>query len=388
MKRGESLHDETAPLDRCRRFGRCAPPGRARLRPGGRASTGRMNIRQLAKLCGVSRTTVSHALRDDRAVAESTRERVRRLAAEHDYHPDPDVALQMRRIASKGRSAHASTIAMISPWPEQRAWRNNWILEQFHDGIIDRSEELGYRVDEFWVRAPGMSLSRLNLILSYRGIRGAVVLNHPEIAGVAPFDFQGIAAVVLGRALVQPDLPAVDHDHFGGLNLALRELAGRGYRKIGLALFDDFQERERTDRQWEAAFLLQQQTVPPRRRVPIFVGRKADASQLETWFRRHRPDAVVSDYAWAAEILRGGGAQVPEKTGFACLMWRDPGDACAGIDMNCTEAGRIATELLHLRLGLRQRSGEEFRRTTLVAGCWRDGPSAPGAVRRRMLTVT
>ena len=304
MKRGESLHDETAPLDRCRRFGRCAPPGRARLRPGGRASTGRMNIRQLAKLCGVSRTTVSHALRDDRAVAESTRERVRRLAAEHDYHPDPDVALQMRRIASKGRSAHASTIAMISPWPEQRAWRNNWILEQFHDGIIDRSEELGYRVDEFWVRAPGMSLSRLNLILSYRGIRGAVVLNHPEIAGVAPFDFQGIAAVVLGRALVQPDLPAVDHDHFGGLNLALRELAGRGYRKIGLALFDDFQERERTDRQWEAAFLLQQQTVPPRRRVPIFVGRKAAPAAVG---RRISPDDVGRRMlARRTERSRGG----------------------------------------------------------------------------------
>jgi LacI family transcriptional regulator len=334
-----------------------------------------VNVRQIAKLCGVSRTTVSHALRDDTSVAPATRARIRSLVEKLGYHPDPAIALQMTRIASRRRVAPTTTIAMLSPWPERRAWENNWILEQFHDGIFEAASALGYRVEEFWLRAPGMDDTRMNEILGHRGIRGAIVLNHPESVGVVGGDWNRVLGMALGRTLVRPGLPAIDHDHFGGMTAALDEIAKRGYRRIGLALFDDHHERARTQRQWEAAFALREQRMPETDRVPVFVGLRGQDRELGEWFAQHRPDAVISNYAWARELLKASGAKVPRKTGFACLMWRHADDGCAGIDMNCTAAGRLAMEWLHARLSAHTQAPPFPCQTTLVSGAWRDGPS-------------
>jgi len=341
-----------------------------------------MNIRQLAKLCGVSRTTVSLALREDMSISASTRARIQALAAKLGYHPDPDIALQMSRIARRGRKVRVSTLGLLSPWPEQRAWQNNWILEQYHDGIIDQATDLGYRVEEFWLRAPGMNCARLVRILRYRGIHGVVVLNHPESTAAGSLDLSGLAAVALGRTLAQPGVPAVDHDHFGGMRQALSHLNNRGYRRIGLALFDDWQERIRTGHQWEAAFALHQAGIARGDRLPVFVGLRSETVAFARWFEKHRPEAVLCDYPWARELLLSKGVAVPRTTGFACLMWRDASDGCAGIDMNCVEAGRIATALLHAKLSLKARprdlapaSGSLALQVTLVSGLWRDEPS-------------
>jgi LacI family transcriptional regulator len=339
-----------------------------------------VNIRQIAKLCGVSRTTVSLALRDDTSVAPATRARIRSLVEKLGYHPDPAIALQMTRIASRGRLARGTTIAMLSPWPERRAWENNWILEQFHDGIFEAASTLGYRVEEFWLRAPGMDDVRMNEILDHRGIRSAILLNHPESVGAVGGDWNRLVAVALGRTLVRPGLPAIDHDHFGGMALALDEIAKRGYGRIGLALFDDHHERARTQHQWEAAFALRGQSTSAAHRLPIFVGLREQAREFGGWFEQHRPDAVISNYAWARETLKASGAKVPRKTGFACLMWRHAGDGCAGVDMNCTAAGRLATELLHARLNANAHALALPCQTTLVAGAWRDGPSVQQVV--------
>jgi LacI family transcriptional regulator len=334
-----------------------------------------MNVRRLAKLCGFSRTTVSRALRDDPVISAATRRKIQSLAGKLSYHPDPEIALQMTRIARGGREERASTLGMLSPWPEKHAWQNNWILEQFHDGIIARAEEIGYRVEEFWLREPGMDDLKLRRILRYRGIRGVVVLNHPESAAKRPLDLAGLSAVALGRTLAQPGLPAIDHDHFRGMNAALHALVGCGHRHIGLALFDDWQERVRTEHQWEAAFALHQQTVPKADRVPVFVGLRDDGPRLAEWYRRHQPAAIVCDYPWGRDLLQQAGAAGAEKVAFACLMWRSAADGCAGVDMNCVEIGRLATDMAHARLGLKSQLDSTASHTTLVAGVWRDGPS-------------
>jgi DNA-binding LacI/PurR family transcriptional regulator len=339
-----------------------------------------MNVRQLAKLCGVSRSTVSLALRDSPLIAAATRARIRQLAARLGYHPDPAIALQMARIARRSGAATGETIALLSPWPEDRAWRSNWILEQFHDGIIEQATELGYRVEEFWLRAPGMNGARLRQIFEFRGIRGVVGLNHPDSAGGRLIDFSGMAAVVLGRTLAEPGVPAVDHDHFGGMRLALAQLTARGYQRIGLALFDDWEERARTCHQWEAAFALHQQSIPAGNRVPVFVGLKNQTGRLAAWFQRHRPDAVVSAHHWGRALLPEARSAAARDAGFACLMWRQASDACAGVDMHCTAAGRIAAAMVHARLTAQSTPALPPLQTTLVAGVWRDGPSLAAPV--------
>jgi LacI family transcriptional regulator len=50
---------------------------------------GKLTIRQIAKLAGVSRSTVSRVLNDHPNVSPQTRERVLQVVAETGFQPDP-----------------------------------------------------------------------------------------------------------------------------------------------------------------------------------------------------------------------------------------------------------------------------------------------------------
>ena len=53
---------------------------------------GRTNMRQIAEAAGVSVATVSMALRNSERITPETREKVRAIATEMNYRPDPLIA--------------------------------------------------------------------------------------------------------------------------------------------------------------------------------------------------------------------------------------------------------------------------------------------------------
>ena len=71
----------------------------------GRAPTGRPTSFDIAYMAGVSQPTVSRALRDDKAVSEATREKIKRIAQELNYTVDKN--------ASSLRSQRSNTIALL-----------------------------------------------------------------------------------------------------------------------------------------------------------------------------------------------------------------------------------------------------------------------------------
>ena len=66
---------------------------------------GKLTITQIAKLAGVSRSTVSRVLNDHPNVSSQTRERVLQVVAETGFHPDPIArSLSSRRTGSATES--------------------------------------------------------------------------------------------------------------------------------------------------------------------------------------------------------------------------------------------------------------------------------------------
>ncbi len=96
-----------------------------------------------------------------------------------------------------------------------------------------RAEHLGYQLDEFFLRAPGMTSSRLRSILRARGIRG--VLFAPDTAPPLPrvsFNVAGFAAVLLGSSLLNRGLARVQFDHFeSSSNSRCAGVRKAGYRR-------------------------------------------------------------------------------------------------------------------------------------------------------------
>lgn len=332
-----------------------------------------MNIRELARACGVSRTAASLALRGDPRISAYLRHKICETAKQAGYHVDPKLSAILTEVARNTGKPHAAPLAVISPWPHQREWEHNWILNQFHLGIVSRALERGYRVDDFWLGEPKMSEARMRGILKARSIEGVIVLNYVSAPARLRLDLHDFAAAVVGRALPEPRLPAVDHDHHQGLTLALAELEGRGYDRIGLAMLPLHQEQERTAHQWEAAYRLYSRTIPPDRRIPIFAATTVDKRRLVAWCRRHQPDAVLGLYPETLAIFEALGFSAPKSFGFAALLWRRTATDIAGIDIRAEAIGAAAVDLVVAQLQQHECGIPAVGRTLLLDGLWRNG---------------
>lgn len=58
----------------------------------------RVSLREVAAAAKVCVMTVSLALRDNPRISEATRARIKRLAAELGYHPDPELSRLMNHL--------------------------------------------------------------------------------------------------------------------------------------------------------------------------------------------------------------------------------------------------------------------------------------------------
>ncbi len=337
-----------------------------------------MNIRDIARHAGLSKSAVSLALRDHPSIPAKTRTKVKALAKKLGYQPDPTVAKVMGAIARHNVSDVTAPIVLLSDWPTPKYWLNaDHGLRRFYRGLKERASERGYRLEEIWLRAPGMTPRRVEEILAARGTEGIVVFNYPEAPARLQLDLSPYACVVIGRALVQPRLFAVDHDHHQGLFECLTQVRQRGYRRPGLVLTND--ANERTMHCWAAAYHFFLSEIPKKDRIPFLLLPDAAAPALKRWIKTYRPDVILSADFTMLKTLEGVGWQVPADIALAVLFWREENDFVAGIDtQDEAQCGR-AIDLLIEQMRRNQHGILQKPETVLFDGTWRDGASLPPA---------
>ena len=189
-----------------------------------------VNIRDLAARVKLSRSTVSLALRNSPGIADGTRRRVQQAAKELGYFPNPTVANVMSAIAQRKLSGLSTPIILLSDFPHQCEWeRSDYALRRFYHGVVSRAGDLGYKIEELWMRAPGMTPRRIEQILDARGIEGVLVFNYPSAPAYLDIDLTPYSCAVLGRALLKPRLYAVEQDHHQGMFICLDNIKQHGY---------------------------------------------------------------------------------------------------------------------------------------------------------------
>src|ERR1043166_7237444 len=166
----------------------------------------RPTLQTIAIAAKVSRMTVSRALRNDPVIPSRTRKRIQRIARRIGYQPDPLVSTLMSHLRSRRAGKQVSTIAHVSMTSTRGDWRNWHPYRQVIEGATQRGNELGYTLEEFWLKEPGMTARRMNDVLKTRGIRGLLVGPVPRQIGHVSLDWSRFAAVVLGYSVWQPSL--------------------------------------------------------------------------------------------------------------------------------------------------------------------------------------
>jgi LacI family transcriptional regulator len=327
----------------------------------------------IAEKAGVSRMSVSRALRNDRAIQRQTGDQIRKVARELGYRPDPNLARVME-ATRRGRRADAPTaIAYLTAFAEREEWRQHPVRRRFFEGAQQRADESGYRLEEFSVRTPSMTDERLSEIIRHRGIEGLLVAPLPTPQPLFErFRWDYFSVVQIGYSLPSPDLHRACCHQYQSILLLAQRLYEAGYVRVGIAM--NREQDDRVHHHWRAGHLAAHSLWGEGDGGELMLLTNVWTQEtFESWLKRAAPDAIITIGSNAAEWLDALGVHVPRDLGVANIDLRPDMNDVTGIDQNSLQVGAAAFDLLISLLHRSERGVPSIPRVSLVHGTFVQG---------------
>ena len=324
-------------------------------------------LQDIANEAGVSRNTVSLALRNSPRISEGTRERIGRVAEALGYRPNPMVSALMQSRRGGRTPAATANLAFLHNYSTAEAWRQIPHCVEMFRGAAQRAAELGFTLTPVWAW-PGHTPEELTRVLLNRGVVGVAL---PPVFSRQPppsLAWDRFAATAIGPTLKTPELHRVGADFQGLIPIAVRELAALGYRRIGV--LSTPRSDARVDYAWDAGLAIARRQSA-RGRVAIAQYRKPDLRnpQFSGWMREHQIQAlIVAGMSGVAEQLAAMRLRVPEDIGVADVF--SDATPFASVLRHHEALGALAVETTVNQLLHNERGVPALRRTILVAGRW------------------
>lgn len=334
----------------------------------------RVTLADVARKAGVHVTTVSLALRNHRRLPEATRLRLQTLARRMGYTPDPLLRALIAYRDRKTPRRNPPTLAYVTNWNTRWGWRRVTAHPDFYAGAEAKANELGFHLEHFWLREPGLTHGRLSHILYARGISGLVVASHVrEIDLALQFDWAQFSAVKIDYFPHQPELHNVTNNQMQVIRLAMQKIMAAGYRRIGLVMDEGYDIT--VDRLWSAGYLWEQHNLRPRERIPPLM--LPAESTFAEWYQEHQPEVILSKAEFVLPHLKAMGLRAPRDVAFVDLFLEAADGSVAGVRQNHATVGALAVEILAGQLQHNKFGVPDIPTTTYVEGTWFDGASCP-----------
>ena len=333
-------------------------------------------VRALARERGLSRSTVSNALRGAGRTAPETVERVQAAARAASYEHNPLAASVMSAMRRSRGGTFRGVIAAIE------------LLEQDHSphgpfhrelviGATGRARELGFKLEQFVLGRDGLTMSRLDSVLQSRGITGVLLLPSWHEQDFTLLDWSRYTGVYTDYNRTTPELHTVCSDHYRSMIRTLEMLGARGYRRPGLCIERD--RNDRLDRRHSAAFeAFRDDQTADVRPVPSLITPEITRRAFEPWFRHHKPDVVLCHSPAVIDWMESCGACLPDTHGFVCLNACYSGKnkrSFAKLDLQPGLIGARGVDLIVTQLQHNERGAPPSPTRTLMSVLWIDGPT-------------
>lgn len=353
-------------------------------------------LRTLAKLAGVSKTTVSLCLRDHPRIRPELRLRVQRLAAETGYRPNALMANLLAQLRSSRTSAYQSTLALLCAARDPTELDTVPTFRAWIAGCRARATEQGYGFDQLWLYEPGISPERLAAILDARNIRGVAVVGFYEGEAIPrQFDpiWQRSAAVAIGTRPVWPTIHFVSNDQYVTVFRAVREAVSLGYRRLGLCLashIDNIVENKFT-----GGFHAAQCRLGLAQEVPVFDLQPGTKKLFGVWLERHRPEVILTIHREVKEWVESLGYDVPGEIALVQLDKSSETSEWAGMQQNSELIGRSAIDMVIGQIHRNESGLPPIQKSMLIESTWSPGttvgnrlpPAAPTTKKTRSRRV-
>ncbi len=336
-------------------------------------------LKDIARAAGCSKNTVSLALRGDRQIPERTRERIRRVAEQLGYRPNPVLSHLMAQLGASRTMRLRAKLALVNANLDADAFRRHPTIPTYVEGCESRAAKLGYSFDRFWLHEPKLTAARWLRILETRGIQGLVLVGLMDTnrlpEGLRPV-WERLPTVVTGVRTRDPALSFCCVDHHDLALTAFERAIARGYRRPGLVLDDVIDAL--VERRFSAGYFTGQRMLPRDRHLPIFshlARAEKPPERFHAWLDRHRPDVVFALYNNVLTWLKAAGRRVPEDVGVIQLEWRVSRPGIAGMDQHNFVTGEAAVDMLVSQIHNNETGVQKFPRATLIGATWVEGPS-------------
>lgn len=337
----------------------------------------RVRLKDIAKEAGLSVAAVSMALKDDSTIAAKTIERVKRVARDMGYAPDPALsALSAYRTRLKVRSDF-SVIGMVTNWSERDSWSQREESKEVIRGAKKRAMELGYSLQVLWAREAGASPKRFTQILKARGIRGLILAPFEDNDEVLDMDWNHFSVVTISRPSNYEFFHHLVQNHYMDMTRCWGFLSERGYSRVGLIVEREFALRWK--HQWEAAHLYgcsrgKKEGAP----IPILeVEGDNEVEMIRDWLKRFKPDAVINRSAHFHDALAAEKMSCPKDIGYVSLNVNDDIENATGIRHRRDVIGAMAVDALNNLLHRNAKGPNDVITGTQVDGVWEEGETLP-----------
>lgn len=344
--------------------------------------SGRITLKDVAKVAGVHFTTVSMALRDHTSIPESTRVQIKAIAQRLGYTPNPVFSalthfhLHGRVRAKPPEIAYVINVSRASG--EVRYPFEKCIL----DGAEQQAQRLGYQLRCLSIARGLHTNEEATRILEENQIRGVIIGCFEPFQPALELAWDDYAVVKVNSLHALPETTMVANDQRQDVRLGFQSLQGKGYRRIGLAIGRG--DEEATEFRHSTGFLLEQATIPASDRIPqLLFPHRATYDEvvalLREWITAHRVEAVLCNWMNVADLIRDAGFSVPHEVACACLCLVDEPryKDTAGVCPNLNLVGANAVSLLVTQLKAGEYGVPEFASRTYVRSFWKDGATAP-----------
>ena len=338
----------------------------------------RVILLDVAERAGVHVSTAARAMKSDPRLKPQTIVLVQRIAKEIGYEVDPMLAaLSVYRTAQRP-NRHQGTIAWVTNYPTREGW-NSEVFGLYRKGAAESLKRQGYRLEDFWLREPGVTARRASQILHNRGIRGLLICPLPVSHGHLSLEWCHFATVSFGYTLFRPQFTFVTSAHYQNIQTCFRKLYRAGCHQVGLILpklMDD-----RMHKIWTAAYHAAITESNRKKAPPIFYLREGDTQKKAflKWFASYRPNAIISFWDIYIEYLREIGIRVPEDVSFVHPALQESSKEITGILEPSVEIGHAAADYLVSMLQRGEFGVPAMPHQILLKGYWNPGTTAKKA---------
>lgn len=217
--------------------------------------SGRVRMKDLAEAAGVHVSTVSLALRGRESISKEMRERIRKLADEMGYRPDPRLDAFNYQRSLQVRSRSLPSVAYVCDLPGAHALAGHKEHGPVFAGVKAFCDAGEVALDCFFLGGGSLSSARLNTILESRGINALVVHFCGDEALELELNWEQFCVVKVDSHRGFPKVDSLGPNYRQAARMAVEAALQRGYKRPGLVLGASMARRLK--RMYEVGYMLE-----------------------------------------------------------------------------------------------------------------------------------